>query len=415
MIILEIIEIAEKIKQAGGEIYLVGGAIRDSYLKKPIKDEDYCITGITASKFKELFPESFTKGNSFEVFEIDKKEFAIARREKKIGIGHKNFKIETDNVTIEEDLKRRDITINSIAKNVLTGEMIDPFNGIEDIKRKTIQATSNHFKEDPLRVYRVARFAAILNFEVENNTIKMMKSLKEELNDLSKERIFEEFKKALASNKPSIFFGVLKKAEVLDVHFKEISDLINVEQPIQYHPEGDAFNHTMLALDESAKQTDELEIRFATLVHDLGKGLTPKEEYPHHYRHERKGVELVEKLGNRIKVPNNWIKCGKTACLEHMRGGIFSKMKPSKKVEFLERVSKTNLGLDGLQIVVNSDKLSTINQDKVIFSEIGKKCLQEINGKCIQEKYHIDSSKKVAELLHQERIKWMKERLESNG
>lgn len=203
---------------------------------------------------------------------------------------------------------RRDITINSIAKDVLTGEIIDPFGGIEDLNNGIIRATTSSFIEDPLRVYRVARFAANLNFKVEPKTIKMMKSLKEELTSLSKERVFTEFKKALEADKPSIFFEVLNKADVLDVHFKEIYDLIGALQPEKYHPEGDSFNHTMLALDNSTRLTMKAEIRFCTLVHDLGKGRTPKEMYPHHYGHEKRGVEPLKKLCKRIGVPNAWYK-----------------------------------------------------------------------------------------------------------
>ena len=410
-------EIANKIKQAGGELYLVGGAIRDELLGKITHDEDYCVTGITALKFKELFPEAHLRGKEFEVFDINGKEFAMARKESKQGIGHKEFQITTNpNITIEQDLARRDITINSIARNVLTGEIIDPYGGREDLKNKIIKATTLAFKEDPLRVYRVARFAAQLDFKVDDRTIILMKELKNELNSLSKERVFEEFKKALQTDKPSIFFKVLKKADVLDIHFKEINDLIGVEQPRQYHPEGDAYNHTMLVFDMATKLTKEfpikrkLEIRFSALVHDLGKGKTPKEMYPHHYGHEEKGIELVEELGKRIKVPNNWIKCGKTACKEHMRGGIFYKMKPSTKVSFIERVDKSILGLDGLQIVVISDKMSGGRKndiDYINFEEIGKKCLNEINGKYIKNKYNIKNGILFGNKLHEERINWM--------
>ena len=157
-----------------------------------------------------------------------------------------------------------------------------------------------------------------------------------------------------------------------------------------------------------------LEIRFSALVHDLGKGVTPKEEYPHHYGHENSGAELVGKFGNKIKVPNNWIKCGKTACREHMRGGIFYKMKPSTKVEFVERVDKSLLGLDGLQIVVICDKTSggrENNKQDISFEEIGKKCLNEINGQYIQNKYNLEPGIEFGNKLHEERIKWMKEYL----
>lgn len=263
--------------------------MRDSLLSMSISDEDFCVVGIDKELFIKLFPECHARGKSFEVFDIEGKEFALARKEKKIGKGHKEFEITTGKeISLEEDLKRRDITINSIAKDVLTEEIIDPFGGVEDIKNKVIRATSEAFMEDPLRAYRVARFASEIGFTVEENTIKMMHELKEELSTLSKERVFSEFRKALKTSKPSIFFNLLKGADVLDVHFKEIYNLIGAEQPIKHHPEGDSYNHTMLALDNSVDLTSNLIVRYSVLAHDLGKGLTPKEMYPHHYRARRK-------------------------------------------------------------------------------------------------------------------------------
>lgn len=191
--------------------------------------------------------------------------------------------------------------------------------GIKDIENRVIKAIGESFKEDPLRVYRVARFASELDFEVEENTLKLMNELKNELDTLSKERVFVEFRKALASNNPSRFFNVLKEADVLDIHFKEIYDLIGSIQPIKYHPEGDSYNHTMLAVQNSVKLTDDLLIRYAVLVHDLGKGLTPKEMYPHHHGHAEKGVEPVRNLSNRIGVPTIWKKAGIISSKEHMR------------------------------------------------------------------------------------------------
>lgn len=419
----DIKEIANQIKEHGGRLYLVGGAVRDELLGKVTHDQDYCVAGLIVEQFQEMFPKAHLRGKSFAVFDIDGKEFAMARTETKLGTGHKEFEINTDtNITIEQDLARRDITINAMAKDILTQKLIDPYNGKQDLKEKIIRATTEHFKEDPLRVYRVARFAAQLEFTVEKNTIAMMKHLKSELNSLSSERVFAEFRKALNTEKPSIFFQILRQAEVLDVHFKEIKDLIGVEQPIQYHPEGDAYNHTMLVLEKSAELTEnlqedrKLEIRFSALVHDLGKGLTPKEKYPHHYGHENTGVELVNELGNRLKVPNHWIKCGKTACREHMRGGIFYKMKPSKKVDFIERVDKSLLGLDGLQIIVISDKTSggrENNIEDINFEKIGKECLNTINGAYIKNKYSIKPGIEFGNKLHEERIKWIKSKLKS--
>ena len=408
---MSIIEIANIIKGNGGTLYLVGGAVRDEIMNRKVHDEDYCVTGIEKETFEKLFPNAYKRGKSFGVYDIENKEFALARKDKKIGKGHKKFEVQNGkDITIEEDLARRDITINSIAKNVLTGKIMDPYGGIKDIKNKIIRATTDSFIEDPLRVYRVARFASQLNFAVEENTIKMMRKIKEELKTLSPERVFAEFRKALKSDKPSVFFEVLKKANVLDVHFKEIYDLIGKTQPVAYHPEGDSYNHTMVVVDKSAILTDNEEIRFSALVHDLGKGITPKEMLPHHYGHDKNGVKLVENLGNRLKIPNSWIKCGKVSAKEHMLGGIFNRMTPKKQVDFIKRVNKSLLGLDGLRIVVICDRWR--NEDEptdVNFHKIGKECISKINGRYIEEKYKIKDREKVGELLRQERIKWIKE------
>lgn len=350
-------EIALKIKNAGGNLYLVGGAVRDRIIGRPIKDEDYCITGISAKEFQNIFPETKIQGKSFEVFILENKEFAMARTEKKSGIGHKEFEIATSKlITIEEDLARRDVSINAIAIEVLTGKTIDPFNGINSIKEKTLRAVTDKFIEDPLRVYRVARLAAELEFEVEPRTLNMMYTLKNELLTLSKERVFLELKKALGAKKPSIFFEVLRKANILHIHYKEIYDLIGALQPLKYHPEGDSYNHTMIALDNCARITKDEKIRFCALVHDIGKGITPKEMYPHHYGHDERGLESLRILAKRIGIPNEWKSCGLTAVKEHMKAGNFYKMTIPKQVAFIERVSKTRLGLEGLQQVVYADR-----------------------------------------------------------
>lgn len=314
-------------------------------------------------------------------------------------------------IDIEEDLARRDITINAIAQDVLTNEIIDPFNGRDDIERKIIRATTEKFKEDPLRVYRVARFSAMFEFKIETKTLSYMQNLKSELTHLSGERVFLELKKALKTKKPSIFFNVLKDVNVLDVHFEEINNLIGALQPEKYHPEGDSYVHTMQVLDLVAKMTENEKIRFSALVHDLGKGITPKEEYPHHYGHDIKGVKLIGNLANRIKIPNTWRKCGKTACKEHMKGGIFNEMIPSKKVDFIERVDKTVLGLEGLEIVVRADKTreNLENMKECEFLEIGKKMLEEVDGKYIEKKYgNKYKGQEFKSILHQERVKWLK-------
>lgn len=406
----DIIQIAKTIEKAGGRLYLVGGAVRDEILKREIHDKDYCVTGITKEEFQKIFPQAIQRGKSFPVFDLYNEEFAFARRDKKIAKGHKGFEIEfSPDITIEEDLARRDITINSIAKDILTDKIIDPFGGKEDIKRGKIKATTTAFAEDPLRAYRVARFAAQLGFEVEEETLNKMKDLKQELSTLSKERIFTEFKKALDTSKPSIFFRVLKRADILDVHFKEIASLIGAIQPVKYHPEGDAYEHTMKVLDRGAELTDKLEIRFSCLVHDLGKGNTPKQILPHHYGHEERGVPLVQKLGSRVGVPKSWIKCGKVAAKEHMRAGKFYTMTEKKQVDLIERVYPTMLGLEGLQIVAIADRTSRgINEEVGEFLDVGRKCMQQVNGGYIIKKYGLKEGVQIKKKLHEERVKWMK-------
>ena len=405
---MQITEIAQKIKSHGGTLYLVGGAIRDKLLGRQINDEDYCVTGITSYDFQKLFPEAHVRGKSFEVFDIDGKEFAMARVEVKNGKGHKEFNIVTGkDISIEADLARRDVTINSMAENVLTGEIIDPFKGRDDLENGILRATTEKFKEDPLRVYRVARFSAQLGFCIENNTLQLMNSLKEELSTLSKERVFIEFRKALASNKPSNFFNSLRDAGVLEVHFEEIKDLIGSVQPEKYHPEGDSYNHTMLAVDKSVELTSRLEVRYSVLLHDLGKGVTPKEIQPHHYGHDKAGVPLVKALSARLSAPNSWRKCAVLSAEEHMRAGIFDKMGPAKQVKLLEKLSKSLLGLEGMEIVVECDKTSSRpDNDFFRFAELGKRMLEEINGKTIN--LENKQGKEIEETIKKERINWMK-------
>ena len=372
----------------------------------PITDEDYCVTGLTQKEFEQLFPQAQIQGKDFPVYILNGKEFALARKERKNGIGHKQFEFLTDkSITIKQDLARRDITINSIAQDVLTKEIIDPFHGKEDIQNNIIRKTTDAFAEDPLRVYRVARFAASLNFEVEKDTLNAMTKLKEELKTLSKERVFTELKKSLFTNHPSQFFKVLKQANVLEVHFQEISNLIGKIQPEKHHPEGDSYAHTMIVLENSAKLTNDLAIRFSCLVHDLGKGNTPDEILPHHYGHDEKGVKIVEEFSNKIGVPNSWKKCGKTAAKWHMKAGIFEQMTPPKKIELIENIANSMLGLEGMKTVVACDKDRKDSiYDKITFDTIGKQCLTQINGEFINKKYPNIKGEEFGKKLHQERI-----------
>ncbi len=404
------IEIAHKIKDHGGKLYLVGGAVRDEIMGVTSQDKDYCVTGISYDEFLQLFPKAQIVGKDFPVFMLEGCEIALARTERKVSGGHKGFKIETSkNLTIEDDLKRRDITINAIAKEVLTGKIIDKFNGIEDINNKRIRHISSSFSEDPLRVYRVARFAAKLGFKVDNETLKLMHSLKEELLTITSERVFVELNKALSTKRPSVFFKVLKDADVLDVHFKEVYDLINVPQPLKYHPEGDVFNHTMIVLDEVAQKTNDTMVIFAALVHDLGKAKTPKDVLPQHIGHDIAGVNLVKDLSDRLKVPTKWKKAGMEVARYHMKAGICTTMRPYKQAEFFNLLNRSTIGIENMQIISNADDM--LDRSKIDYAKIAKEVIYKITGKTlINEGYNIENigKDKFLNLLYQRQAELIK-------
>ena len=227
---MTVMEVAKKISQLNGKLFLVGGAVRDSFMNKEVHDRDFVVTGISVSDFKKAFNDPPMTGNSFPVFrlEIDNEEceVAFARREKKVSEGHNGFEMDfSPIISIEEDLIRRDITINAIAKDILTNEIIDPFHGIQDIQNHLISAVSHHFVEDPLRVLRVARQAAVFNFHVDKQTLNLMEACKPELSTLPFSRIWKELEKALLSDNPSIFFQVLKDSNTLHDIFPELTDV----------------------------------------------------------------------------------------------------------------------------------------------------------------------------------------------
>ena len=377
-------EIAEKIALNGGRLYLVGGAVRDKVLGIEPHDEDYCVTGIELTDFIDMFPNEKVRGADFPVFIIQGNEVALARSEEKISQGYRGFKINTSkDITIEQDLKRRDITINAMAQDVLTEKIIDPYGGIEDLRRRTIRHVSEAFKEDPLRCYRVARFAAKYNFDVDNETKILMSILKEELATIPEDRVFVEVRKALETDNPSVFFNVLKETDLLDVHFKELKDLVGQSQPEEYHPEGDAFDHSMIVLDKVAKETSDPSIRFCALVHDLGKGITPKEELPHHYGHDKAGVEIIDKMGKRLRFPTDWVNKAKVVSNYHMVAARYKEMRPYKQAIMFNIIDHTSLGLKNLEIIVNADEM--LGRGKVEFADMAKEVMTRISGKNLKK------------------------------
>lgn len=288
--------------------YLVGGAVRDALLGIEVYDHDWVVVGATPEQMLSAGYQQV--GKDFPVFlhPETKEEYALARTERKAGKGYHGFEVHADpSVTLEEDLIRRDLTINAIAQ-AEDGALIDPYGGVADVENRVLRHVSSAFEEDPLRVLRVARFAAKLQpfgFTLAEETRALMAKMvgSGELSDLTPERVWQEVVKAFATTRPSVFFEVLDQVGAVEVLFPELYRLHGVTQPAKYHPEGDVWIHTMMVLDAAAELSEDLNIRFAALVHDLGKGVTPAELWPKHHGHEKAGLSLVTALCDRYRVP----------------------------------------------------------------------------------------------------------------
>lgn len=352
-------EFAQRVRDIGGQAYKVGGVVRDYLMGRASEDRDYVVTGVAEAAFMAEFPDALRVGSSFPVYllEIDgaKSEVAFARRERKNGSGYKGFDVAADSaVTIEEDLFRRDLTINSIALPLSGGGIVDPFGGQRDILSKTIRATSAHFSEDPVRALRAARLAAQLGFTVEPGTLALMRGCGPELALEPKERVFKELEKALRAPRPSLFFLSLQASGLLKTVFPWLFDLVGKTQPAFFHPEGDAFNHSMLVLDKVSLETERPEVRFAALAHDLGKGVTAEEMLPRHYGHDKKGLEVLADVARELPLPRVWRQCAEIIAGEHMRAVTLTRA--GKIRDLLAKVSKHPIGLDGFCIIIKADK-----------------------------------------------------------
>ncbi|MEQ6968945.1 multifunctional CCA addition/repair protein [Pectobacterium polaris] len=291
------------------KIYLVGGAVRDSLLGLPVTEKDWVVVGATP---ENLLAQGYQQvGKDFPVFlhPVSRDEYALARTERKSGKGYTGFVCHAaPDVTLEQDLLRRDLTINAIARTE-RGDLIDPYHGRRDLENRVLRHVSEAFSEDPLRVLRVARFAARfahLGFQIAEETMALMQKMAHEgeLAYLTPERVWKETEKALGTSSPDVYFQVLRDCGALAVLFPEIDNLYGVPAPAKWHPEIDTGIHTMMTVAMAARLSPEIDVRFATLCHDLGKGLTPPELWPRHLGHGPAGVKLVEALCQRLRVPN---------------------------------------------------------------------------------------------------------------
>ncbi|PPC87637.1 MAG: multifunctional CCA addition/repair protein [Methylotenera sp.] len=320
------------------QVYIVGGAVRDELLGLPVKDKDYVVVGSTPQAMLDNGYKPV--GKDFPVFLHPKthEEYALARTERKTGAGYKGFAVHASpDVTLEQDLARRDLTINAIAKSA-NGALIDPFNGLADLKSKTLRHVSDAFAEDPVRILRAARFAArFADFTVAPETNKLMQQMVAagEVDALVPERVWQELSKGLMESKPSRMFEVLRDCGALQKILPELDRLWGVPQPPQHHPEIDTGVHVMMVIDYAAKQNFNLPIRFAALTHDLGKGTTPTDVLPRHIGHEVRSVDLLKDVCKRLKVPNDCRELAQIVAKFHGKLHQASKMRADNLLEFL--------------------------------------------------------------------------------
>lgn len=322
--------------------YLVGGAVRDQLLEIDVYDKDWVVVGATP---EQLLEKGYTAvGKDFPVFlhPKTKEEHALARTERKVGSGYTGFECYfAADVTLEEDLMRRDLTINAMAQDA-NGQIIDPFNGQADLNDRILRHVSDAFTEDPLRVLRVARFASKLShlgFTVADETLELMQqiALSGELSNLTPERIWLEWQKSLSTANPQIFLSVLKQCGALKILLPELDALFGVPQPEKWHPEIDTGLHTLLVAKQAAQLSDSLPVRFAAQVHDLGKGITPESEWPSHKMHCHTGVKLIKNLCQRVRVPNEYRDLALMVCEQHSNIHRAAELRPETKLKVLNK------------------------------------------------------------------------------
>ena len=320
--------------------YLVGGAVRDQLLGYPYKEKDWVVVGATV---EEMLAAGFQQvGKDFPVFlhPESKEEYALARTERKTAAGYHGFEVHASpDVTLEDDLMRRDLTINAIARDS-DGKLVDPYHGADDIEKRLLRHVSDAFAEDPVRILRVARFAARyhhLGFSVADETMALMVDMVTagEVNALVPERVWQEMQKALGERHPTAFIETLRECGALKRLLPELDRLWGVPQPEEHHPEVDTGLHTMMVLQQACRLSDDPQVRFAALLHDLGKGTTPESEWPRHIEHEARGADIVTEVCRRLRVPNEYRDLAERTARFHLHYHRAMELKPSTVVKTL--------------------------------------------------------------------------------
>jgi len=353
------------------DIYLVGGAVRDKLLGRPVVDRDWVVVGATpedmvAAGYKPV-------GKDFPVFlhGDTREEYALARTERKTGRGYHGFAFHADpGVTVEQDLERRDLTINAIAQ-AKDGRLVDPFDGVRDIETRTLRHVSPAFAEDPVRLLRVARFAARyapLGFTVASETMALMRRMVEdgEVDHLVPERVWAETRKALAEPMPQVFVQVLRESGALRVLFPEVDVLYGVPQRPEYHPEVDTGIHVELVLQAAARLAPgNALVAWCALTHDLGKALTPADVLPRHIMHEQRGIEPVREISARLKVPTEYAFMAEMVCKHHLNAHMAFELKPATILRLLESLGALRRPerLDTFLLACTADKRGRLGSD----------------------------------------------------
>ena len=322
-------------------VYLVGGAVRDRLLGLPVRERDWVVVGALP---EELESQGYLPvGREFPVFlhPVTHEEYALARLERKVAPGYRGFTTQfSPEVTLEEDLKRRDLTVNAMAEGD-SGELIDPYGGRTDLEARVLRHVSDSFTEDPVRVLRAARFAARFagrGFRIADETMELMRrmTISGEVSALTPERVWQETERALAEDRPEVFFATLRDCGALKIIYPEVDALYGVPQPPKWHPEIDTGVHVMLALACAARSRASSAVRFAVLMHDLGKARTPRELWPKHHGHEEAGVPLVEAVADRLRVPGTYRELAILAAREHTLVHRALELRPETVLKLLQ-------------------------------------------------------------------------------
>ncbi|HGJ5873897.1 MULTISPECIES: multifunctional CCA addition/repair protein [Arsenophonus] len=358
------------------QIYLVGGAVRDQLLGLPVSDRDWVVVGATPDDLIKLGFQQV--GKDFPVFLHPKtrEEYALARTERKTGVGYTGFSCHAaPDVTIEEDLLRRDLTINAIAQTE-DGKLIDPFQGEQDIKNRLLRHVSTAFAEDPLRILRVARFAARLakqKFTIANETQSLMKKMvsNHEISTISAERVWSETEKALQSSAPETYFHVLRDCGALAILFPEINQLFGIPSATESHAEMDTGIHTLLTLKMAASLTDNIETRFAALCHDFGKALTPPEQWPAHGDHAIKAIPLIEAMCNRLRIPSRIKELAKLVARFHQQIHQINQLQPESVINLFNQLDSWRKPerINQLVIACEADARSWLEREHITYPQ----------------------------------------------